>query len=207
MRFATLSALLLSLLGATTAAAQEFTALDRYLEGLVSWRAEFTQSTSDSRGRLREPQRGLLIVERPGKFRWVIGPPEQIMVADGRNVWFYDRDLEQVTVRAAGTALSATPAMLLAGTTPLRATFKVMTAERRDGLDWVKVRPLRTGGDFREARFGFSGLELRRLEIDDKLGQKALLRFDNGIRNPRLNPADLRFEPPAGADVIGRPVE
>jgi outer membrane lipoprotein-sorting protein len=50
-------------------------------------------------------------------------------------------------------------------------------------------------------------LELRRLEIDDKLGQKALLRFDNGIRNPRLNPADLRFEPPAGADVIGRPVE
>ena len=129
------------------------------------------------------------------------------MVADGRNVWFYDRDLEQVTVRAAGKALSATPAMLLAGTTPLRATFKVMTAERRDGLDWVKVRPLRTGGDFREARFGFAGLELRRLEIDDKLGQKALLRFDNGIRNPRLNPADLRFEPPAGADVIGRPVE
>jgi len=48
---------------------------------------------------------------------------------------------------------------------------------------------------------------LRRLEIDDKLGQKALLRFENGIRNPRLDPAELRFESPAGADVIGKPVD
>ncbi|MFM8480073.1 MAG: outer membrane lipoprotein chaperone LolA [Gammaproteobacteria bacterium] len=207
MRLATLSALLLSVLGAVTATAEELTALDRYLEGLVSWRAQFTQSMSDSRGRLRETQRGQLIVQRPGKFRWVIGPPEQVMVADGRNVWFYDRDLEQVTVRAAGTALSATPAMLLAGTAPLRATFKVLAAGKREGLEWVKVQPLGAGGDFREARFGFAGLELRRLEIDDKLGQKALLLFENGIRNPRLDLALLRFEPPAGADVIGKPVE
>ena len=157
------------------------TALDRFLDGLTAWRAEFSQSMTDSRGRTRESQRGVLLVQRPGKFRWEVGPPEQLMVADGRNVWFYDRDLEQVTVRLANRALSATPAMLLAGTVELRSAFKIESAGPRAGLEWVRARPLRADSEFREARFGFAGLELRRLEIDDKLGQQAVLVFSNGV--------------------------
>ena len=38
--------------------------------------------------------------ERPGKFRWVYEKPyEQLIVGDGARIWFYDRDLNQVTVR------------------------------------------------------------------------------------------------------------
>ena len=187
--------------GATVA-----TALDQYLEGLVSWRAEFTQSTTDARGRTRPVQEGLLVVQRPGRFRWQIrstGTPAsqaaQVMVADGKNLWFYDRDLDQVT------ALTATPAMLLAGTVPLRERFDVAATGRRGGLEWVKVVPRGLDAEFREARFGFAGLELRRLELDDKLGQQVVLSFRGGVRNPALPPSMLRFEPPAGADLIGKP--
>ena len=82
------------------AAAQD-TALDRFLAGLGSWRAEFTQTTTDTRGRSRGAEQGRLIVQRPGRFRWETGPvraaePAQVMVADGRNLWFFDRDVEQV---------------------------------------------------------------------------------------------------------------
>jgi outer membrane lipoprotein carrier protein len=188
------------------------TALDRYLEGLVSWRAEFTQSTTDARGRTRPVQEGLLVVQRPGRFRWEIrvagsstAPAAQVMVADGKNLWFYDRDLEQVTVKPAGGALTATPAMLLAGTVPLRERFDVASSGRRGGLEWVKVVPRGLDAEFREARFGFAGLELRRLELDDKLGQQVVLLFRGGVRNPALAPAVLRFDPPAGADLIGKP--
>jgi outer membrane lipoprotein carrier protein len=188
------------------------TALDRYLEGLVSWRAEFTQSTTDARGRSRPVQEGLLVVQRPGRFRWEIrstGTPvsqaAQVMVADGKNLWFYDRDLDQVTVKPAGGALTATPAMLLAGTMPLRERFDVAATGRRGGLDWVKVVPRGLDAEFREARFGFAGLELRRLELDDQLGQQVVLLFKGGVRNPALPPSMLWFEPPAGADQIGKP--
>ena len=193
--------------GATVA-----TALDQYLEGLVSWRAEFTQSTTDARGRTRPVQEGLLVVQRPGRFRWQIrstGTPAsqaaQVMVADGKNLWFYDRDLDQVIVKPSGGALTATPAMLLAGTVPLRERFDVAATGRRGGLEWVKVVPRGLDAEFREARFGFAGLELRRLELDDKLGQQVVLSFRGGVRNPALPPSMLRFEPPAGADLIGKP--
>lgn len=189
------------------------TALDRYLDGLVSWRADFSQTTVDTRGRRRSTQEGTLTVQRPGRFRWEIRDagaslmqPAQVMVADGRNLWFYDADLEQVTVKPSGGALTATPAMLLAGTVPLREAFTIAAAGRRDGLDWVRAAPKGVDAEFREARFGFAGLELRRLEIDDRLGQRVTLAFRGGQRNPAIPPGVLRFDPPAGADLIGKPL-
>jgi len=192
------------------AAAQD-TALDRFLAGLGSWRAEFTQTTTDARGRSRGREQGRLVVQRPGRFRWETGPmaaveAAQIMVADGRNLWFFDRDVEQVTVKPSSTALTVTPATLLAGTVPLRSAFSVSELPRREGLDWVRVAPLRTDAEFRETRLGFRGLELRRMELDDKLGQKVLIVFERIERNPPLAETVFRFEPPPGADLIGTPV-
>lgn len=188
------------------------TALDRYLDGLGSLRTGFVQTLTDSRGRRVEAVRGTLVVQRPGRFRWEVRPlesastePTQVMVADGRNVWFHDRELEQVTVRPSGSALTATPAMLLSGAGDLDAAFVVTAAGRAEGLDWVRVRPRRADAEFREARLGFAGDELRRMELEDRLGQKASLRFEGGKRNAAVDPAELRFTPPAGVDLLGTP--
>lgn len=205
-------ALLATFSAAPVVAAPNDTPLDRYLDGLKTWRAAFTQSLTDARGRTRGVTRGTLVLQRPGRFRWESAPDgaapgAQVMVADGRNLWFLDRDLEQVTVKPAGDALTATPAALLAGTAPLRVAFEVQAEARRDGLEWVAVRPRAADAEFRRARFGFAGLELRRLELDDKLGQRAELVFARSERNGEVRPDELAFTPPAGADLIGKPVQ
>ena len=191
------------------------TALDRFLTNLATLRVEFTQSLTDARGRQVDALAGTLVVVRPGRFRWEVRPAgragadaaeaTQLMVADGRNVWFYDRDLEQVTVKPAGNALTATPALLLSGSVELRSAFELRETAPREGLAWVQVRPKRGDAEFREARLGFEAGELRRMEIDDKLGQKAVLLFGKAQRNAAVDAAETRFTPPAGVDVIGKP--
>ncbi len=195
----------------TTAAANDSTPLDKYFDGLSTLRASFTQTVKDARGKEVDRATGTLVVARPGKFRWEVQPKAgsggagQLLVADGRNVWFLDRDLEQVTVKPIDTALSSTPAMLLSGASDLRSSFKVTPAGTRDALDWVLVEPKKSEADFRRALFGFGKGNLQKMIIDDRLGQTATIEFDKVERNAHVAPDEVSFTPPPGTDVIGKP--
>ena len=198
------------------------TPLDKYLSDLKTLRTSFIQTLADGQGREIDRAAGTLVVARPGKFSWDIHPqtakPDadpgaagtnkgdgQLMVSDGRNLWFFDRDLEQVTVKPVDAALSATPAMLLSGTVDVRKNFTLTLAGQRDGLDWVLVEPNGADADFKDALFGFSNNELKRMILEDKLGQTATVKFDHIERNVPVSPQETSFTPPKGADVIGKP--
>jgi len=217
---------------AVAAEAATGTPLDSYLNGLTTLRATFTQTVKDAKGKEVDRTTGTLVVSRPGKFRWEVDSNgkgnaqgaggAQLLVADGKNVWFFDKDLEQVTVKPADAALSSTPAMLLSGATNIRDSFTLTPAGVRDGLDWVLVEPRRPEADFRRALFGFGPSangpsnngkaplgekNLQRMIIDDRLGQTATIEFDSVSRNARVSPDEVSFTPPPGADLIGTPVK
>jgi chaperone LolA len=178
--------------------------VEGFLGQLTSLRAEFRQTVTDAGGRVLERAEGTMALARPGRFRWDYRVPQQQIVSDGATVWLYDVELEQVTVRAAGEALAGTPAMLLAGKGDLKDEFAITDAGSQDGLDWSRLTPLRTDGDFREVRLGFAGRELRRMTFFDRLGQTTELELSRLERNPRLDPAVFTFAPPPGVDVVGR---
>lgn len=225
---------LCAIAGAATAADRAGTALDRYLDGLKSLRTAFTQTVSDAHGNPVESGSGSLIVQRPGRFRWdyrvrsdesaagataagattgaataageAADQRGQLLVADGRNLWFYDRELAQVTVKPVAAALSATPVMLLSGTAAqLRESFDISPAGSRDGLEWVSVTPRASSADFNRAQLGFAHDQLERMVVNDRLGQTVQLDFSRSERNAPIDPAQLQFKPPAGVDVIGTP--
>ncbi len=198
------------------------TPLDKYLDNLHTLRTTFLQTLADPHGREIDRATGTLIVQRPGKFSWDIHPQPvaadsaaanapatgsggagQLMVCDGVNLWFYDRDLQQVTVKPVDAALSATPAMLLSGAVDVRKSFTITSVGERDGLDWVLVEPSGAQADFRSALFGFDHGELRRMILEDKLDQTATIIFQKIERNGPVRPAEVSFKPPPGADVIG----
>ena len=195
-------------------------ALEHYLAGLNSISATFTQTVTNGEGAQVESGSGKLLVLRPGRFRWeylpaassgqsggkAAGDQGQVLVADGKNLWFYDRELAQVTVKPVETALSATPIVLLSGSSAeLHDSFEIASAAPRDGLDWVEVRPRAAEADFTLARLGFNGDKLSRMIVSDRLGQTVQLDFSRSVRNARVDAASLTFKPPAGVDVIGSP--
>ncbi|HEV7985425.1 MAG TPA: outer membrane lipoprotein chaperone LolA [Steroidobacteraceae bacterium] len=192
-------------------------ALDRYLSGLNSLSAAFTQTVTNGEGTQTEAGSGKLLVQRPGRFRWDYAPAEadgspgnearsQVLVADGKNLWFYDRELAQITVKPVETALSATPIVLLSGSAAqLHDSFDISAGAAHDGLDWVEVKPRSAEADFVRAQLGFSGDKLARMIVNDRLGQTVQLDFSHSERNARIDAARLKFQPPAGVDVIGTP--
>jgi outer membrane lipoprotein carrier protein len=199
------------------------TPLDKYLDNLHTLRTSFLQTLADPHGREIDRATGTLIVQRPGKFSWDVHPQPvagdaaganasapaggagQLMVCDGTNLWFYDRDLQQVTVKPVDAALSATPAMLLSGAVDVRKSFTISPVGEREGLEWVLVEPAGAQADFRSALFGFEHGGLQRMILEDKLDQTATIVFQKIERNGPVRPAEVSFKPPAGADVIGTP--
>lgn len=178
--------------------------VQRYLDGVETLRADFSQEIVDREGAIREQAEGILYLQKPGRFRWDYRAPyEQQLVSDGTQVWLYDVELEQVTVREVGESLSTTPAMLLSGRGKVADRFLVAKGLPASGLDWIVLTPKREEADFRVVRLGFRGGELEHLELEDRLGQTARIRFSQIERNPRLAPELFAFEPPAGVDVVG----
>jgi len=187
-----------------TAEASSLEQYQTFLDETQSARATFEQKVYDRDGRLVQDTKGNFVFQRPGRFRWVYDKPaDQVIVGDGLRVWIYDRQLNQVTVRKMERALGSTPAALLSGASGVQAAFELSDAGSRDGLEWLNAKPRDREAGFESVRMGFGRNGLQAMELNDHFGQKTQLRFFNLARNPKVDPAEFRFDPPKGADVLG----
>jgi chaperone LolA len=178
--------------------------LAAYFEQLRTLRADFVQTVEDGGSRMPQRSTGRVLLERPGRFRWDYQTPyEQVIVSDGERIWHYDADLEQVTVQRLDESMDSTPLALLMGQTPLESSFKVEALGETYGEDWFELIPLGPESQFNRIRLALSGGELSALELEDALGSLTRLRFEAMERNGAIDPAELEFVPPAGADVVG----
>ena len=194
----------LCLLALPASAASGIEQMRSFIESTQSGRASFEQRVSAKSGRKPQEASGTMAFSRPGKFRWTYDKPYyQLLVGDGEKLWVHDRDLNQVTVKTLGDALASTPAALLAGRNELERNFELREGGVEDGLTWVDAKPNAAEGGFESVRIGFADGMLRGMVLRDSFGQTTLLRFNGFERNPKLDDAQFRFTPPAGADVIG----
>jgi outer membrane lipoprotein carrier protein len=199
--------LLLGLLAFLIAGSAQASSLDRFkafLRTTQSARAGFEQKVYDRNRKLVQESSGSFVFMRPGRFSWVYDKPaNQLIVGDGERVWIYDRDLNQVTVRRLSSAIGSTPAALLAGSSDVEAAFELSDAGERDGLEWLEAKPKEREAGFERIRMGFGTGGVQAMELLDHFGQTTVLRFSNLVRNPKVDPAEFRFDPPKGADVLG----
>ncbi|MGJ7490342.1 outer membrane lipoprotein chaperone LolA [Variovorax sp. ZT4R33] len=184
--------------------------LEAFVKNVKSGRAEFTQTVT-APAKEGQPSRekvstGTFEFQRPGQFKFDYKKPfAQTIVADGKTLWLYDADLNQVTQRAQAQALGSTPAALIAAAPDLRALqadFTLESAPERDGLQWVKATPKAKDGQLQGIQVGFQGEALAALEIQDSFGQRSVLKFSKVEVNPALGAGAFAFKAPAGADVL-----
>lgn len=179
--------------------------VDAYLGSMRTLSTPFVQVVRDREGQITNRATGTLTLARPDRFRWDYREPYvQTIVADGRKLWLYDADLDQVTVRPLEQGLGSTPAMLLSGAGRVADAFEPGAVEQRAGLTWCSLRPKQRGSDFERVSLAFDARgELAAMELMDKLGQSTAIEFAAARRNAKVDEAVFRFVPPKGADVIG----
>ena len=189
---------------ASIAQASATSSLKNFIHDARTVRATFTQSVLDKNGRTVQTGQGTMQFQRPGKFRWIYEKPyEQLIVGDGDRIWFYDRDLNQVTVRRLDLAIGSSPAALLAGDSDIEQNFELRDTGSLAGTEWLEAKPKTRDSTFEWVRLGFTldGV-LKSMELHDNFGQTTVLTFSRLERNPRLPPDLFKFTPPAGSDVI-----
>lgn len=198
--------LLAAQVAGAAAAGESLTRVEAYLGSLETLSAEFVQVVRDRDGQIVDRATGTLSLSRPDRFRWDYRDPYvQTIVADGRKLWLYDSDLEQVTVRTLEAGLGSTPAMLLSGSGKVADSFAAGEVERDGELTWCRLQPKSPSSDFDRVSLAFDSRgELAAMELVDKLGQSTQIEFAKLRRNPALDPQLFRFVPPKGADVIGQ---
>ena len=174
-----------------------------FFTSLKALEATFEQRLYDEQHELIETASGRFYLHRPRRLRWeYLTPYRQQIVTDGKRIWIYDVDLEQVTVRPLNKTLDYTPAAILIENRPFSQDFIVRTLSPKHGLEWIELIPRSEDSGFTAIRVAFNSRGLQRMELVDRFGQLTQLQFTNVIQHPSLDAGLFVFEPPPGVDVF-----
>ncbi len=181
--------------------------LERFVNDVQTLQGRFEQSLIDADQQLVEESSGTLEIQRPGQFRWVYTEPyEQVLVADGSNVWSYDVDLAQVTVKPQAEVLSNTPAALLGGSPDALEQFDYIGSFIDRGTVWVTLRPKDRDNGFAKVELGFNDGKLSRMLFSDNLEQTTLIALFDVSLNLEIDADHFEFNPPDDVDIVGTPL-
>lgn len=177
--------------------------LDRFFENVNTFKASFIQVILDENLLTLEETSGLLWIARPGRFRWDYRSTHaQTIVADGKMLWIYDVELEQVTRRDQNNAIGQTPAVLLAGGQQYRKDYEVTALGRQGAITWISLLPKLNDQNFAEIQMGFEGNTLRLIQLLDELNQITRVTLADVVENEPIPENVFQFVPPTGVDVI-----
>lgn len=177
--------------------------LRAFLQSAQSLSADFRQVSIDEYGRARKASEGVFYLRRPGKFRWNYRKPfTQEIISSSGKVWFYDEDLEQVTIKKMDESLGSTPALLLSGDIDLEDNFILEGQGTEEDMTWVKLLPKNEDSGFKYILIGLDKGKLGGMELSDNFGQLTRIYFSNLKVNIAIDDGVFDFIPPAGADVF-----
>lgn len=174
--------------------------LTQLLSSYQSYQANFTQTTSDQRGKVLQKSSGTVKILRPGRFRWeTLRPNHQLIIANGNTLWVYDVSLAQASKQKLQQQRLSPAVLLSSSISQLSKQFTVRVAQD----NWYELISKRKNDSFPFIRLHFQNNRLVALQMINALGQTNNFYFSNIEINQRLANSWFQFSPPRGVDVLG----
>jgi outer membrane lipoprotein carrier protein len=177
---------------------------------MTDLRADFTQSALNKSLNQTIDARGTVYLKKGGKLRWEYAEPtKQEVVSDGKTIWIYTPQLNQVNTGPAPEALAGPAGSFLSGLGKLREHFNVRflnPAQRIDGdgnvvLDLTPKQPLPTLARLVLA-LDARTYEVRKAVVYDQFENTVTMRFTKLAINSGLPDRLFAFVPPKGTATV-----
>ncbi len=172
-----------------------------------SLQANFVETLS-SPGGMPRTRKGTVYFKKVGRMRWEFAAPSQgTVVSDGKTVYDYEKDLNQVVELPVSKALKSSATTFLLGLGNIRRDFKATLppAPSGDGLTHVILTP-KGGGDTMELGLDPKSYNIVNFKLTSQIGGVTELKFSDIQTDVALKDSLFRFTIPAGADIV-RPQE
>lgn len=175
--------------------------LNQLREGLTAMRAGFVQYEVNDDNQRSEENHGLVWLKAPDQFRWHYQQPiEQLIVADGKQVWVYDEDLEQVTVKKQNNQLN--PIYVIINKDLSAQHYDIKFEIEHEGTSWVSLTPKEASEEVKTVWLAIKEKQLSQIKVVNHLDQTMIFMFHDVEKNPKIDDDLFSFTPPEGVDVI-----
>lgn len=177
--------------------------LQNKLNHIRSLSAHFKETLTSETKQINQTQ-GTLEIQKPGRFRWeTLAPVSQLILADGKKIWIYDIDLEQVTVKSQKSALKGTPALFLSGDIDsVIKNYTISLQELPNHDERYELHARSKQANFKSIAFVFQQQTIKSMSLEDNLAQKTELKFTKIKQNIAIPFSRFKIQLPRGVDVI-----
>ena len=185
--------------GDSQTAAQKLIAL---LTPIQSLKAKFTQSVTDINGVAGQEQSGNFILNTGGKFYWEVNEPfPQKIISNAEEIWIYDPDLEQVTIKKSDQDILDTPLLLFSDNAEQASEKYIINTIDINGSIYFELIP-QSDGIFERLLLSFEGETPKQLSMFDSLQQETTISFSNLALNPEIDNTVFDFKIPEDTDIF-----
>jgi outer membrane lipoprotein carrier protein len=174
------------------------------LAGTSSIQADVEQLILSQDGRQIQALQARLIMQKPDKLSWqVIDPYEELMISDGESLWYYEPDLEQVSIQDFPEDVENNPILLLNDDLQAIAdAYEVSMGYVDEEVSQYVLLPLASSSSYERFSMTFAGQDLLQMQFETSVGQLTSFSFSNISNNVDIDPMVFDFAIPQDVDVI-----
>ena len=175
-------------------------------EKILTFEAEFSQKSYFKMMDETQHAKGTVSIKKPGRMKWIYGAPDtQVLISNGKTLWHYVADEEQVTkVPIESIYSSNTPALFLAGKGKLIQTFNVESISLETNPISISLTPKKDDQALTRLQLfaNKKNYQITGSTVYDKLGNKTEIYFSKIKTNKDIPEKTFQFQVPPGVEIL-----
>lgn len=180
--------------------------LHTFVQSIESMRANFIQLQPEETLFDENKSQGYMVLKRPGKLLWVYQRPEQQeIISDGRNLWVFESEIDQATVRPLISIQDDFPMRWLLYNEPLERNFEIIPGHKEKGISWFNLVP-KEGTFFQSLDIAIANNQMVEIWMYQSEDNITKVIFSDIEQDVTIANNQFDFQPPKGVDVIGQPI-